>query len=330
MDPSALESVSRSLESSVDWWGVFILVSTLIVAAGLVVEYWEPVHEFIEECRRPAAALPWKKFWGLTGGILVTVGVFGEFWGAYRASRVETKLRDNNHKIEESLNVSAKSAADAADRAKASGDEAKQKADAVSRQADDLKDRLSAASQKLGELEHNLFIQSPRGSLLLKAAPEMVKQLSPFAGQKVEMFICGSRASTQPETTSTWARLANILYRDGAKWKPGHGGLTYWNRCDFNIVKGIAVRVNKRAQKDTLDAANALSKALSKVLPPPPSDAPEIVDPELELPFIAKGLEDENSPTAWAAKNPDLVVVVISVHPEFEVVKKSQAASKAH
>lgn len=70
------------------------------MAIGLVVEYWEPVREFIEEWRRPAAVFPWHKFMGMAGGILVTIGVFGEFWGAYRASRVETKLRDNNHQIE--------------------------------------------------------------------------------------------------------------------------------------------------------------------------------------------------------------------------------------
>jgi hypothetical protein len=107
MEPSALESISRSLESSLDWWGVFILVSTAIVAIGLVVEYWEPVREFIEECRRPAASFPWYKFMGLAGGILVTLGVFGEFWGAYKASRVETNLRGNNHRIEIFLNEKA-------------------------------------------------------------------------------------------------------------------------------------------------------------------------------------------------------------------------------
>jgi hypothetical protein len=104
MDPSALESVSRSLESSLDFWGWLILASTGVVVLGLVIEYWEPVHEFIEEWRRPAAAFPWRKFWGLAGGILVTAGVAGEFGFTYEASRVETNLRANNHEIEILLN----------------------------------------------------------------------------------------------------------------------------------------------------------------------------------------------------------------------------------
>lgn len=104
MDPSALESVSRSLESSLDCWGWLILASTAVVVLGLVIEYWEPVHEFIEEWRRPAAAFPWRRFWGLAGGILVTVGVAGELGFTYKASRVETNLRANNHQIEILLN----------------------------------------------------------------------------------------------------------------------------------------------------------------------------------------------------------------------------------
>jgi hypothetical protein len=71
---------------------------------GLVIEYWEPVHEFIEEWRRPAAAFPWRKVWGLAGGILVTVGVAGELGFTYKAYRVETNLRANSHQIELLLN----------------------------------------------------------------------------------------------------------------------------------------------------------------------------------------------------------------------------------
>jgi hypothetical protein len=46
MDPSALESVSRNLESSLDCWEWLLLGSTLVVVVGLIVEYWEPVSEF--------------------------------------------------------------------------------------------------------------------------------------------------------------------------------------------------------------------------------------------------------------------------------------------
>lgn len=123
MDPSALENVSRSLEASLDCWGWLILASTAVVVLGLVIEYWEPVHECIEEWLRPAAAFPWRKFWGLAGGILVTAGVAGELGFTYKASRIETSLRANNHQIELLLNQGVsgalQNAAEANDRATA-------------------------------------------------------------------------------------------------------------------------------------------------------------------------------------------------------------------
>jgi hypothetical protein len=174
MEPSALESVSRSLESSLDHWGWLILASTAIVVLGLVVEYWEPIAEFIDEWRRPAAAFPWRKFIELAGGILVTVGVAGELGFTYKASRTETKLRDNNHRIEESLNISAESAARAADRAKQSAEKANTvagealgksegatntasaadtRAKSVETKANELNGRLSTTGQKIDSVE---------------------------------------------------------------------------------------------------------------------------------------------------------------------------------
>ena len=118
MDPSALESVSRSLESSLDSWGAWLTVATALVVAGLLIEYWHPFWDFFEQWRRPAAAFPWKMLMELAGGILVTVGVAGELYATYRASRIETNLRENNRKIEAVLNLEAKEASDRAEQAK--------------------------------------------------------------------------------------------------------------------------------------------------------------------------------------------------------------------
>jgi hypothetical protein len=142
--------------------------------------------------------------WGLLGGLLITVGVFGEFWGAYKASRVETKLRENNHKIEESLNLSTETAASAASRAEAS-------ADVVATKADVLTTRLESASKQLDQLEQDILAQGPRWRLLIKAAPELIKQLAIFAGQRADLFVCGQLGSQDGETLSTWGRIADIL-----------------------------------------------------------------------------------------------------------------------
>src|ERR1035441_9373873 len=103
MDPSALETVSRSLESSLDLLGVMLLAATCLVVIGLVLEYWHEIKDFWVYWRWPMAAFPWNKFAAISGGILVTLGVAGELAFTYIASRKESQLRENNHRIEELL-----------------------------------------------------------------------------------------------------------------------------------------------------------------------------------------------------------------------------------
>ncbi len=86
MDPSALESVSKSLESRLDFWGVLLLVATCLVVAGLILEYWHEVADFFSEVQRPAAAFPWARAREMLGAILVTVGVAGELLFTFEAS----------------------------------------------------------------------------------------------------------------------------------------------------------------------------------------------------------------------------------------------------
>jgi hypothetical protein len=103
MDPSTLENGSKILELKLDFWGLLLLGATLFVVIGLVLEYWHEISEFIELVRRPAAAFPWQELPKLIGAILVTIGVAGELFCTYKASRVESRLRDNNHSIIELL-----------------------------------------------------------------------------------------------------------------------------------------------------------------------------------------------------------------------------------
>jgi len=100
------------------------LAATCLVAIGLVLEYWHPISEFIAEIRRPMTVFRWEKFMEISGAILITVGVLGEFFFAYKASRVETKLRDNNHQIEVLLTAkSSKNEREAAQLRKEAEDE---------------------------------------------------------------------------------------------------------------------------------------------------------------------------------------------------------------
>jgi hypothetical protein len=143
MDPSALQGVSKNLESSLDCWGRLLLVSTGVVVLGLLLEYWEPVQEFIAEWRK--SGFPWKWFMGLAGGFLITVGVAGELAFTYKASRVENKLRENNHQIEQLLN---KEAGDA----QRSADGASKAASAASTSAQTANDQAGIAKQRAEEI----------------------------------------------------------------------------------------------------------------------------------------------------------------------------------
>jgi hypothetical protein len=186
------------------------------VVLGLLLEYWEPVRDFIAERRKSATALPWKNLMELAGGFLITVGVAGELGFAYKASRVETKLRENNHQIEQLLNkeagdaktsaedaaVASSSATSSARDAKVEADKAQQKAGDVRKQADELnrellatKAQLAAVDAKRAELEKSLInlavCSAPRvitrWSLGLHngAAESFVDPLRPMAGQMV-------------------------------------------------------------------------------------------------------------------------------------------------
>lgn len=106
MDLSALERDVRALEISLDSMEFWITVSTLLVVVGLVVEYWFPLSELIEEIRK-RHPFPWKKLAEMIGGVLVTIGVAGELSFQSIASNKGALIRAYSHQIEGLLNKEA-------------------------------------------------------------------------------------------------------------------------------------------------------------------------------------------------------------------------------
>jgi multidrug efflux pump subunit AcrA (membrane-fusion protein) len=153
MDLSALESISKALEKSLDFWGLLLLLSTAVVVFGLVVEYWHDVEEFWLIAHWPMAAFPWDKFKTLVGGILVTIGVAGELIVTYKASRVETQLRENSHRIEAFLTQQAGDAVQSAKMAHAEADAVKGMADEARADAKDALAKAQAAQRELAHAE---------------------------------------------------------------------------------------------------------------------------------------------------------------------------------
>jgi hypothetical protein len=204
------------------------------------------------------------------------------------------------------------------DAALKSGD-AQNKADSAANQADALTARMESASTKMGGLEHDIFLQSPRWSLVAKIAPQLAKQLTVFSGQRVDLFVCGRFGSQDGETLSTWGAIANILENDGAKWSVAHGGLEYFDGCSPSggqpLGQGLMVFVSKTASKVTMDAAKTLSDGLTKALPPSPNKMPGIIDPDLSQRF-SQPIEGKDTPWAMVANDSSLITVLVGAHPQ--------------
>ncbi len=124
MDLSHIERAvnERSLESIEGR----IAVSTVLVVVGLIIEYWFPLYELIQEIRK-RPPFPWKKLMEMTGGVLVIVGVAGELGFQFRASYLQTRIRSDNQAIESLLVESTEKAVASAEKAVAGEKEAAQK-----------------------------------------------------------------------------------------------------------------------------------------------------------------------------------------------------------
>jgi hypothetical protein len=103
MDIPALEDAVRSLEHSIGVFTWCLLGSTFVVSLGLILEYWHPVSEFINELKWPMSIFRWPKFMEIAGGILVTIGVLGEFGFTLEVFVLEGRLEQANHAIRDTL-----------------------------------------------------------------------------------------------------------------------------------------------------------------------------------------------------------------------------------
>lgn len=200
---------------------------------------------------------------------------------------------------------------------------AETKADAAGKKADGIEKRLDIASAQMGNLEKDIVAQGPRAKLLVKAAPELIRKLTPFAGQRVELFVCGQRGLTDQETLDTWGAIANILDSDtvagvvGAKWKLVPTNLNFAGNCGAakGLGQGVGVLVSKGASRSVVEAATALGRGLAKALPPSPNKMPSLIDPDFAKMTVDRGFQSKDAPWTIVAYDPDLITIVIGEHP---------------
>lgn len=101
MDLPQLENAIKALEQRLDSLGVWLIVSTAVVVLGLILEF-----AFDEDLKRLITERPfkWRLFLTIVGVFLITIGVAGELFVQFKASKVETNLRTNSHQVEALLN----------------------------------------------------------------------------------------------------------------------------------------------------------------------------------------------------------------------------------
>lgn len=202
----------------------------------------------------------------------------------------------------------AQSASDIAGPAKRTADEAKREADSL--------------APRIAEMNGTLNALGPRSLLIENAGPDLAKNLSIFPSQRFLPLVCGTVIPApvngiapgsiptyeQIEKESMWEAIFDVL-ENLAKWRPVGGSLE-WKSC--NDIVGASVIVNSDASAETQKAAHVLSDELTKILPSQPN--PML----LPIPSSFAKLRDDwrdPSPIIIVAKDPEVIAVIVGVHP---------------
>ena len=114
---NGLTAARTALEERSDRWLHVMVVATVLVAIGVVIEVWATILEVRDE-RRKGGKIEWHHILTFIGAILVAAFVGLECLAEYKGGDIETKLREKNGQIEQLLTKEAgdadKSATEAA------------------------------------------------------------------------------------------------------------------------------------------------------------------------------------------------------------------------
>ncbi|HWZ30423.1 MAG TPA: hypothetical protein VNX18_03775 [Bryobacteraceae bacterium] len=305
--------IKTDIQGMRDEYFAWLLILTGVVALGIILEGPEVVHEArLAISGRNEAKRRWITILALLGWILVAVGVAGEGASEALVAKADGLLQNFNDIL---LSVAMSDASNARERA--ANVEASNKRFALDLEKEKQK---TARFQKEADaarlaLSNQVKEQGPRWRLLRAAKQELVNVLSAFSGQRVDIYISGPQILADEETMSTWGALAEALGTDGAKWKLEHGGLTFADR-DRRVV-GIHVWVSTKAVARTAQAAKTLAGELVKILPPFSDRTLLPQDPDWIAMTESRGFAlDKDAPYVLAARNPDLITIMIGPHPQ--------------
>jgi hypothetical protein len=299
-------------------WFMVLVVFTVLVGLGLILEVFELWHEILSVLRERNERFKYRivlsekrleiyKVVAFVGWMLIVAGVLGEGYSEVRIHVLSTVIDECSNARMVELQYEA---GDAAKSAQIAHDEA----DAVKIEADELTGRLANAARQLGILEQDTRVQGPRWKLLEAGKDVFVRELRPFAGQKVTVISCGH--ISPPEQYKLEQLILNLLSigKDSANWIMGSPGYTPWSRCvnGATAVGGNLVTFSSNADDAVKEAAKALSDVLNKLeistinTPSFPSNTNVI-------------LEGFDSPWVIAAKDPTQVFILIGPNPMFDL-----------
>jgi hypothetical protein len=227
------ESIRTGLESTRDGFFFWLVFSSFVVAAGLVLEAPELFHEIRNLSRPESIPRPWKKVVGFVGWVLIVAGCLGEGIAESLTSKVDGLLQSFNDilladsfrqsstaytqaQYAERSAANAKDSADAANavagNAKSSARDAQQSADNSSQLTLQTETKLEDEHKKRMELEQSL---APRVLELTSdpSSPFNTSTLQPFRG--TEAII---EAIPDAEAMRAARNLATVL-EHGCGWK---------------------------------------------------------------------------------------------------------------
>ena len=235
-------------EKALDASELIIIVSGFVLAFGAVGEYLE------EHNRLPK----WMKWPKLVFILMVVVSLIGEFVGDAGVFVFSKELQKLEGAEIEALDLKATAARDKADEAGRRAEQVRHVADGlaqtllgVQQEAKDLSRDTAAAKARLVEL-------LPRHILVRQGEKELLADIEPFKGQKVELQLCHGLEGDF-ETNFLTQALVDVLNK--AKWDV-HSAVRL--ACISGI--GVSVYTNWESSSSTLDAANALGRILQKAL----------------------------------------------------------------
>ena len=341
---SALEAAIRALDNRSLPWEHALPWFTGMVIIGVALEWWVIRHDFREEMEtwaleyfgvirsapRPSVG---KLAVEIMSVALIVFGIFGELGTGLGIASINSSLRAKNAQLR-SKNAELRSKSDQllalvtqeAGDAAASAKTAKADARSVRQETALLKSDNAKLANRIEEETAQLNLITPRSVLLSGAEEEIAKAVLPFSGQRLAALICrpsekgNSIDEGDLENADTRSALVEALALKGG-WVMRNHLPNRWQSCRPDRWVGIFVFVNSDATPKTMEAARTLSRTLASVLPPQQRD----ILRECDLKTCSS--EEFDFPGGLAAREPELIAVLIGTMPFPKALKKQEKST---